>query len=115
MAEIGGQQVNLTTAYAPGGVTFNYCEGVNDAGQILVWSLGANGGGTTNRTFLLTPVVVPEPSTLLLSAMGLLGLLAYAWRKRKKLRRNAMVPSRRPLRRRDGLFQNPTRRTRNRF
>ena len=26
---------------------------------------------------------VPEPSTLLLAAAGLLGLLAYAWRKRK--------------------------------
>ena len=81
MAEIGGQQVNLTTAYAPTGVTFNYCEGVNDAGQILVWS--GSTGSYTDRTFLLTPVVVPEPSTLLLSAMGLVGLLAYAWRKRK--------------------------------
>ena len=26
---------------------------------------------------------VPEPSTLLLAAAGLVGLLAYAWRKRK--------------------------------
>ena len=26
---------------------------------------------------------VPEPSTLLLAAAGLAGLLAYAWRKRK--------------------------------
>jgi len=26
---------------------------------------------------------VPEPSTLVLLAAGLLGLLAYAWRKRK--------------------------------
>ena len=33
--------------------------------------------------FLLTPVVTPEPSTLLLAASGLIGLLAYAWRKRK--------------------------------
>ena len=31
--------------------------------------------------FLLTPT--PEPSTLLLTASGLVGLLAYAWRKRK--------------------------------
>ncbi len=78
MAEIGGQQVDLTTAYAPNGVTFNWCEGVNDAGQILVWSLGTGSYG--NRTFLLTPV--PEPSAILLSGTGLLGLLAYAWRKR---------------------------------
>ena len=29
------------------------------------------------------PGVIPEPSTLVLLATGLLGLLAYAWRKRK--------------------------------
>ena len=42
MAEIDGQQVDFATAYAPAGVTFNYCEGVNDAGQILVWSDGSS-------------------------------------------------------------------------
>ena len=31
---------------------------------------------------LLQPVPVPEPSTLLLAASGLIGLLVYAWRKR---------------------------------
>ena len=32
---------------------------------------------------IMTAVATPEPSTLLLAATGLLGLLAYAWRKRK--------------------------------
>ena len=44
-------------------------EGVNPSGQL--------------DAFLLTPTVTPEPSTLLLAASGLVGLLAYAWRKRK--------------------------------
>lgn len=35
------------------------------------------------KALLLEPVPVPEPSTLLLLAMGLVGLLCYAWRKRK--------------------------------
>ena len=39
--------------------------------------------GGADDAFLLTPVVTPEPSTLLLAASGLIGLLAYAWRKRK--------------------------------
>ena len=53
MAEIGGRQVDLTTGYAPAGVTFDFCEGVNDAGQILVWS--GSTGNYTDRSFLLTP------------------------------------------------------------
>ena len=40
-----------------------------------------------NLTFKYMPSViltpVPEPSTLLLTATGLLGLLAYAWRRRR--------------------------------
>ena len=55
MAEIGGQQVDLTAAYAPAGVTFDFCEGVNDAGQILVWS--GSTGTDTDRSFLLTPAL----------------------------------------------------------
>jgi hypothetical protein len=39
--------------------------------------------GSQNHAFLLTAVAAPEPSTLLLAASGLVGLVAYAWRKRK--------------------------------
>jgi hypothetical protein len=83
MAYINGQTVDLTTAYAPSGVTFNMAVAVNDAGQILVWSQGDQDAYTGTTSYLLTPVPTPEPSTLLLCATGLLGLLAYAWRKHK--------------------------------
>jgi hypothetical protein len=83
MAYINGQTVDLTTAYAPIGVTFNMAVAVNDAGQILVWSQGAQEAYTGTTSYLLTPVPTPEPSTLLLCATGLLGLLAGARRKRK--------------------------------
>jgi hypothetical protein len=36
-----------------------------------------------NPAMILTVAPTPEPSTLLLAGTGLLGLLAYAWRKRK--------------------------------
>ena len=81
MAYINGQTVNLTTAYAPGGVTFKACDGVNDAGQILVSNSYSIATGV--EMWLLTPTATPEPSTLLLAGIGLLGLTAYAWRKRK--------------------------------
>ena len=34
-------------------------------------------------TATITETTVPEPSTLVLLALGLIGLLAYAWRKRR--------------------------------
>ncbi len=46
------------------------------AGDYYV-QLDGNGGG------VVAPVPTPEPSTLMLLAVGLVGLLAYAWRKRK--------------------------------
>ena len=41
--------------------------------------------GTTYRAFaLIAPhVVTPEPSAVVLVGTGLMGLIAYAWRKRK--------------------------------
>jgi probable HAF family extracellular repeat protein len=53
-----------------------YGEGINDAGQIT--GHGTIGGET--HAFLLTPV--PEPSTLVLAALGILGLLAFRKRRR---------------------------------
>ena len=59
------------------------------------WAMGdCNGDGTVNGADLTTVLsnynqhvsigaAVPEPSTLLLAAAGLVGLLAYAWKKRK--------------------------------
>ena len=54
--------------------------GINDAGDIVGY--GTNPSGTSGEVFLLTPTATPEPSTLLLAALGVAGLLAYAWRKR---------------------------------
>ena len=53
---------------------------INRAGAIV--GLGVTNGGAVDA-FLVTPITTPEPSTLLLAASGLFGLLAYAWRKRK--------------------------------
>jgi probable HAF family extracellular repeat protein len=52
---------------------------VNDAGQIV--GVGRNPDGVT-RGFLLTPV--PEPSSLVLAGLGLLGSLLFAGRRRRR-------------------------------
>jgi probable HAF family extracellular repeat protein len=60
----------------------NYAMGISPNGNYIV----GNGTLTSNgdvHAFLLIAVPTPEPSTLLLAASGLVGLLAYAWRKRK--------------------------------
>ena len=62
------------------GFVLNQARAINDNGQIT--GLGTTAGGAAHA-FLLTPVPTPEPSSLLLAASGLVGLLAYAWRKRK--------------------------------
>ena len=60
-------------------IVLNDAEAINDSG----WISGiATINGTGNQVFLLA-LPVPEPSTLLLAAMGLVGLLAYAWKRRR--------------------------------
>jgi probable HAF family extracellular repeat protein len=55
---------------------------INDSGQIA--SNGTDASGHY-RAFLLTPV--PEPSALALLAVGAVGLLGYAWRRRRAVDR----------------------------
>ncbi len=80
----GTGELHLANAIASGGTTgADYVQGVsiNNAGQILVQ--GTVGTSTDEHTWIFTPVATPEPSTLLLAAAGLAGLLAYARQKRK--------------------------------
>ena len=58
--------------------SFSYADGINNSGEIVGY--GTTGGVV--HTFALLNIV-PEPSTVLLAATALIGLLAYAWRKRK--------------------------------
>jgi hypothetical protein len=53
----GGQTVDLTSAYAPAGVTFNFAAGLNDAGQILVWSGVDPIDFAVGTSYLLTPAL----------------------------------------------------------
>ena len=62
-----------------GSWTFQWADGINNNGEIA--GFGLIGGQL--HAFALLNAPVPEPSTLLLAATGLVGLLAYAWRKRK--------------------------------
>ena len=60
------------------GWTFNYADGINKNGEIVGFGTY---GGTTHAFALLD--YTPEPLSFVLLAAALLGLLAYAWRKRK--------------------------------
>jgi hypothetical protein len=55
------------------------------AGDRLAVLIDFGGGGAVvdNVSVTAVPTTVPEPSTLALLAAGMIGLLAYAWRKRK--------------------------------
>jgi probable HAF family extracellular repeat protein len=64
----------------PSGYHFYDAFAINASGSIV--GTLSNASLTSFRAFaLIAPV--PEPSTLLLAVAGLVGLLAYAWRKRK--------------------------------
>ena len=74
---------DLNTLYGsllPTGFVLNAATAINDSGYIIGTGTDWHGSG---QIFLLNTVAVPEPSAALSAAGGLLGLLAYAWRKRK--------------------------------
>jgi probable HAF family extracellular repeat protein len=78
MVDVGGTMYDLNSLVGNlGGWSLSEAEGVNDSGDIV--GFGSVGG--VQHGFLLTPT--PEPSTLLLLVVGVAGVLAYAWRKRR--------------------------------
>jgi uncharacterized membrane protein len=69
---------SFTTINVPGAF-ITYAYGINDSGQIV----GQYSDSTGNHGFLATPTVVPEPSSLMLLTICLIGLGAMArYRKR---------------------------------
>jgi hypothetical protein len=77
----GAQDLNTLYASAlPSGFVLNDATGIDDNGDIV--GIGTDSASHATQAFLLLSQV-PEPSTLLLAATGLTGLLACAWRKRK--------------------------------
>ncbi len=76
-----GSETSYTAAYNAG-------EKVGTTGWFAAGPMAIGISFPTQTTFAYMPSVVlqtplPEPSTIILVATGLLGLLAYAWRRRK--------------------------------
>jgi probable HAF family extracellular repeat protein len=77
---IDGNFMNLNDLIAPGtDWTLYDAIGINDSGQIV--GFGAHNGKTC--AFVLTPV--PEPSTLIMMATGLISLLLTVWQHQNSL------------------------------
>ena len=73
-----GQMSDLNSLISPTlGFTLEVAYSINDAGQIAGYGLSSSGQALG---FLLTPI--PEPSTIILLAIGALSLLVYGWRRR---------------------------------
>lgn len=65
--------------------------GLTGGTYVYSWGPGSFGAGDT-----LTLVVTPEPSTF--AMVGLIGMAAYGWRKRRKLKEAISTPSMKQLR-----------------
>ncbi len=77
-----GTITNLNTEYAsilPSGFVLNNATAIDNNGDIV--GEGTYNGNTMQAFEILNPT--PEPGTLTLLAAGLVGLLAYGWRKRR--------------------------------
>jgi len=73
-----------TTFYLDGDEVYShtYADG-NPWIQYVGFGVGDSSAGSTVDNFSLSVSEIPEPGTLALLACGLIGLLAYAWRKRR--------------------------------
>ena len=73
----GGVMTDLNTLIDPtSGWVLQTAQAINDSGQITGY--GIIGGQT--HAFLLTPI--PEPSSVVLAALGFAGFIAWGWRRR---------------------------------
>jgi len=70
---------NLTATY---GSTFSVKD-FTESSDVWTYVDGAKTWTFTESTGILSVSAVPEPGTMAMFVMGLIGLLAYAWRKRK--------------------------------
>jgi hypothetical protein len=80
ITDVDTGSANLNAAM---GVSISDASGSLGTYQYLVFVISPNTGGTFYGEIDVQAAAVPEPSTLALLAGGLLGLIAYAWRKRK--------------------------------
>ena len=81
-----GTITDLNTLYGPSGaniltgMVLNNATAIDNNGDIVGYGTDSHG---TYQAFEILNVATPEPGTMTLLAAGLVGLLAYAWRKRK--------------------------------
>ena len=75
----GGSMTDLNDLIDPlSGWRIEGTNAINDRGQILGWGTGYGPNGVLGAfSVLLNPISVPEPSTIFLVGLGLIGLLSY--------------------------------------
>jgi hypothetical protein len=75
-------QIGASTFSASvGGVTVSGLSALTQGGVGAFWAV--NGSNVAGSWYMDSVASVPEPSTIVMLACGMMGLLAYAWRKRK--------------------------------